>query len=576
LSLPVYPFEKQRCWVGLSTSPAPAERVQESAPVEAVLEETVEETNAAALEQTVRDLFCHYLGFEEIDDEDSFYELGGDSIVAVKIVNDINKALQQEVTIVDLFNNPSVTAFSAFLEQVKDDASRAVPTIQPLEARAYYPLSPSQRRIFVMTQFEPGLTMYNMPHAAVIEGKLDADKFQAALNRLVRRHDSLRTSFEFVQNEAVQVVHEHVEVEIERFPAPIAEEQIREELRAFTKLFDLKKAPLIRVALAELTNGKHVCFLDMHHIISDGTSMSIFVNELLHHYESESELEPLTIQYRDYAVWQNERLQSGKQEKLEQFWMEKFSDRLPVLTLPTDFSRPERRSFDGDLIQVMLGKEQTDLLYQFSKRTGVTTYTILLAAYHLLLTKHSGQEDIIIGTWVQGRPVKELNELIGMFVQTIPMRNHAGRELTFTEFLKQEQTNTLQSFEHQDYPFEDIVNNLNIKRDLSRNPVFDVAFSLQNMDKPVMISPTLQMELLPTHNDVSLFDITLYMYETEDGLTSKWEYCTALFEAETIEKWGQEYYELLLYLLNHADEPLEANELIFEKQVAVENVEFLF
>ncbi|PWK14998.1 condensation domain-containing protein [Tumebacillus permanentifrigoris] len=576
LSLPVYPFEKHRCWIGMQPTETPVVREHEPVATAVAQVEAAPEATGPTLEQTVKELFCHYLGYDEIDEAESFYELGGDSIVAVKIVNDINNALHQDVTIVDLFNHPSVQEFCAFLEQVQADTSRSVSTIQRLEPRAFYPLSPSQRRVFVMTQFEPQLTMYNMPHAAVIEGRLDINKFQAALNRVIRRHDSLRTSFEFVQHEPMQVIHDHVDVEIEMYSHPIEEAQIQDELRAFTKLFDLKKAPLIRVALAELTNQKHVCFLDMHHIISDGTSMSIFVNELLHQYESESELAPLSIQYKDYAVWQNDRLQAGQQEKLEQFWADKFSDRLPVLALPTDHSRPERRSFEGDLLQVTLGKEQTELLYQFSKRTGVTTYVILLAAYHLLLTKHSGQEDVIIGTWVQGRPVKELNELIGMFVQTIPMRNHAGREMTFTEFLKQVQANTLQSFEHQDYPFEDIVNNLNLKRDLSRNPVFDVAFSLQNMDKPVMNSQSLQMELLPTHNGVALFDITLYMYETEEGLTSKWEYSTSLFEAQTIEQWGQDYYELLLHLVNHPDVPLAESDLIFQKQVEVENVEFLF
>lgn len=584
LSLPLMPFEEHRCWVGLQTTRSPDEH--ERGLIPKVPEEARSANPDAAasspqeikasIRTRVKELFCHYLGFEDIDEGDSFYELGGDSIVAVKIVNDINKELRHNVTSVDLLKYASISQFSDFLEQIKDDAINSEQTITLQEARAFYPLSSSQRRLFVMTQFQPDLTMYNMPHSVIIEGKLDASRLQAALNRLIRRHESLRTSFRFVQHEPMQEVHEHAEIEFEFYPPITDESLIPSVQRQFTRTFDLAKAPLMHVALAELTADKHVCFLDMHHIISDGSSMAILMKELLQYYEADDELEPLSIQYKDYAIWQNELMEADRKEKLKQFWLDKFADPVPVLTLHTDYSRTDSRNFEGGQIQVSLSKEQMDLVYLYSKKTGVTSYVILLAVYHLLFTKYSSQEDIIIGTWVQGRPVKELNELIGMFVQTIPMRNRCSRNMTFSEFIEQVQSNTLQSFEHQDYPFEDIVNNLNIERDLSRNPMFDVAFSLQNMDKPLMASQSLRMEILPTHNGIALFDITLYMYEGEEGLTGKWEYSTTLFQAETIERMGKDYFELLVHLVDQPDVPLGEIELIFDKELEVEQVDFLF
>lgn len=586
LSLPLYPFEKLRCWVGLKTVESKDFREPAPDPIgtaeppnrELMAEEAASAAEPApSIREKVKELFSYYLGFDEMNEEISFYELGGDSIAAVKIVNDINKALQKNATVVDLFKHASISQFSDFLEQMKGEADSTERTVRRQEKRAHYPLSPSQRRLFVMTQFQPELTMYNMPHSVVIEGPLDANRLQAAMNKLIGRHEALRTSFQFVENEPVQVIHDHAEINIEIYPETLDEAEIRNAQRAFTRTFNLATPPLMRAALARLGTDRHVCFLDMHHIVSDGSSMAIFMKELMHYYEFGSELEPLSIQYADYSVWLNEQAASGHQDKLREFWLGKFADRLPVLPLPTDYGRADRRRFEGAQIELTLGKEHTELLYQFSRKTGATTYVILLAVYHLLFTKYSGQEDIIIGTWVQGRPVKELNELIGMFVQTIPMRNRCSREMTFAEFIRQVQDNTLQAFEHQDYPFEDLVNGLNVKRDLSRNPLFDVAFSLQNMDKPVMASPSLRMELLPTHNDIALFDITLYVHEGEDGLTSKWEYDASLFHAETIMKWGNDYFGLLASLLNLPDAPLgDHNGLIFEKQLEVENVEFLF
>ncbi|WP_426455111.1 condensation domain-containing protein [Paenibacillus sp. S-38] len=567
ISLPVYPFEKHRCWVGAAPEDEVPREGEGGQPAEHGLKTS---------EAVVMECFRSYLGFPAIRETDNFYELGGDSITAVKIVNEINRLLHTTAKDIDLLKHPSVLEFSSFLNGSMGASTAMVEPIRRVDSRAHYPLSSAQSRIFVMTQYDAELTMYNTPVALIFEGPVDTKRLQSALDQVIRRHESLRTSFDLIDAEPVQIIHQDVSAVIEVHKQVVGMEHLDGVLKEFTKPFDLRQAPLIRCALYEVTGGHHAFLFDIHHIISDGTSLLTFFRELLHYYENDDELQPLSIQYKDYAVWQNELRLSDGMEALKSFWMTRYSGTLPQLNLPTDYKRPSVKTFEGDQITGKLDPALTDAVYRFSQDTGVTVFVILLAVYHLLLAKRTGEEDIIIGSVVQGRPAGALDAVVGMFVHTIVLRNQSTKKATFLEFLKQVQENTLQTLEHQEYPFEDIVAALNLTRDRSRNPLFDTAFIMHNMYKTSIHANTLNVRHHPFHNGISLVDLALEVHESPDALVCHWEYSTSLFRQETIESLSQEFSDMLGQILQNPDSSVEQHTRLDRRGPQVEEVEFQF
>ena len=274
-------------------------------------------------------------------------------------------------------------------------------------------------------------------------------------------------------------------------------------------------------------------FFDMHHIISDGTSINILMKELELFYKGEL-LPPLTIQYKDFAHWYNSFISTLK--KQQDYWMNTLGGELPVLNMPLDYQRPYIQSFHGDRLGFNIDKELTLKLKHLCYETGITLYIAILAAYNSLLYRYTGQEDIIIGSPVAGRRHADIQELIGMFVNTIPMRNYPRGDKTFREFLSDVKENTLAAFENQDYPFEEIVNRLNIRRDMSRNPIFDTMFVFQNADVMVFNMGGLKFSPLDSDYKISKFDITLNALERKDELYFEFEYSTKLFRKDSIER----------------------------------------
>ncbi|APB70031.1 hypothetical protein PPYC1_06520 [Paenibacillus polymyxa] len=572
MKLPSYPFEPSRCWAEFGGSvPRGETDLFGTQPFEVHVTSEKDVYN----EEFVEQIMCHYLGIHQIDDSDDFYRLGGDSITAVKIINDLKKTLNPYIQINDLLENPVLSKFKAAIvrkdkeqQQTHQDASRKMSHPQS-------PLSFSQQRLFIMTKYDPQLPIYNMPYSFIVEGDLHKERFEWALNQLLERHETLRTSFTMTDSGPIQTVHEQVVCQLQELYIPLQENELDAALREFTKPFDLEQAPLLRVALVHMVNGQYALFLDMHHIISDGTSLTIFLQELMHFYESNEKLEPLSIQYRDYATQQRLMMETGTSDS-EDFWVKQFSGGVPVLQLAADYPRPARKTFHGTQAHYTVNKEATDTILHFAQQTGVTPYVILLTVYHLLLSQMSGQQDIIIGSWTQGRSEQELSQIIGMFVQTIPLRNNSSEATTFIEFIKQVQRNVLQAFQHQEYPLEALIERLQLKRDQSRNPLFDVVFTMQNMDLPVLKSENLTLKVRPFNNTISMFDLTLYIYNWEGQLECIWEYNTALFTEETIKRMADDYFQLLMKLIQNSDEQLTEILKLSDHEIDIENVEFNF
>lgn len=307
----------------------------------------------------------------------------------------------------------------------------------------------------------------------------------------------------------------------------------------------------MRVGLIELQQERHVLLVDLHHIIADGLSVHLLMTELSQFYKG-GELSPLRIQYKDYAEWQQIQLHSERMKKQEKYWLTVFGESIPLLDLPTDYERPETLSYAGEVLDIVMEEDILPGLRNMEVRTGTTLYMILLAAYTILLSKYSGQEDIIVGAPIAGRTHAELEPVMGMFVNTLAIRNNPAADKTFTEYLLEVKENMLNAYENQDYPFEELIEKVNVTKDARRNPLFDTMFVLQNTDASEIQMDGVTCKPYAPNTRVSKFDLTLYVTELQHKLEVAFEYSTILFEKTTIEAMSQ---NLLVILTTIANDP---------------------
>jgi iturin family lipopeptide synthetase A len=307
----------------------------------------------------------------------------------------------------------------------------------------------------------------------------------------------------------------------------------------------------MRAGLIELQQDCHVLLVDLHHIIADGLSVQILMTELSKLYCGE-ELSPLRIQYKDYAEWQQSELQSDWMKKQEQYWLEVFNEEIPLLELPTDYERPDTLRYEGDRLDIVVKDDIAAGLRELEVQTGTTLYMILLAAYTILLSKYSGQEDIIVGMPIAGRTHAELEPVMGMFVNTLAVRNQPAGDKTFAAYLLEVKENMLNAYENQDYPFEELIKKIDLTKDARRNPLFDTMFVLQNTGSSELQMDGITCQPYAPNNYVSKFDLTLYVTQSDHRLEAVFEYSTVLFEKTAIEAMSQ---NLLLILTTICLEP---------------------
>jgi len=387
-------------------------------------------------------------------------------------------------------------------------------------------------------------------------GKLDKEKFEKTFRQLIQRHESFRTSFITVEEVPVQSVHDIVEFEIEYDDISEVEVKIEEIISSFNRSFDLSQAPLLRVGLIKLDPERHILLVDMNHIISDGTSIGIFIRDFMALYRGE-QLASFTLQYKDYAQWQNSNQYRESIKNQEQYWINQYQGEIPRLNLPLDYPRPSIQSFAGDFVPFELDAGITAQLNRLALEEEATLYMVLLALCNILLSKLTRQEDIIIGTPTAGRKYAPLQKLIGMFVNTLVMRNFPIKMKTFKEFLKEVKVRTLQAFTNQDYPFEDLVDHAAPHRDSARNPIFDVMFALQNMEIPEAEIPGLKLKPYPQHMHTCPFDMILDAEENDGKIRFKFRFCTALFKKDKIERFIRYFKEITGLVIKNKTIPLE-------------------
>jgi len=512
-------------------------------------------------EEKLAAIWREILGVEKIGINDSFFELGGHSLKATSLVAKMHKVLNVEVPLKEIFIAPTIKGIS---EYIKGSKESIYSSIEPVVEKKYYEMSSAQKRIYTLQQLDLNSTSYNMPGVLDLEGDLDVERLREAFNNLIQRHEALRTSFEVTEEGLMQKVHKKVEFEIEEYKAE-EDNEIEDIIKSFIRAFDLSKAPLLRVGLVKVHTNKHILMYDIHHIISDGTSVGILVEEFSKAYAGE-ELTPLRIQYKDFSEWQNESFKSDSIKKQEKYWLKQFEGEISVLNLLTDYQRPALQSFEGDSIQFEIGSELTNKLRQIAKATGSTMYMVLLGIFNILLSKYSGQEDIIVGTPIAGRPHADLENIIGMFVNTLTMRNHPSGEKTFIEFLREVKDNALGAYENQDYQFEELVEKLSLARDFSRNPLFDVMFALQNMDIGELVVKDIKIKPYKSENMISKFDITMNAVELENSISIDIQYCTKLFNKATIERMHKHLDNIIQIVTDNIDIKLSDVEILTEEE----------
>jgi amino acid adenylation domain-containing protein len=501
---------------------------------------------------------------------DNFFDLGGHSLSAMTLVSQMYKEFQVEVPLRAVFETASVKELAAYIQGA--GLSR-YESIQLAAAEPFYPLSSAQKRLFILNLLDSGSTTYNMPGAMTIEGKLDAQQFELAFQMLADRHETLRTSFDTVDGEPVQRVHPYLEIRV-NYIAYAADllPSLDEMTRQFVRPFDLKTAPLFRVGLVRLEEERHLLLFDMHHLISDGVSMGIFIQEFVQLYQMKP-LPQLRIQYKDFSAWQNRLFQSETIKAQESYWLSRFEGEIPLLDLPMDYVRPSMRSFAGHSITFRADKSLLRQLHQLAAMSGTTLYMVLLAAYNVLLSKYANQSDIVVGTPIAGRSHADLEHVIGMFVNTLAMRNWPESSKTFKQFLAEVKEQALMAFENQDYPFETLVEKLELQRDLSRNPLFDTMFIMQNIGNPSIGIKPLTFIPFEVPQTTSKFDLTMLAMEDQEGLELTIEYCTALFKQETMERIGRHFVRVLQEIADQPDAQLAQIDMLSleeKKQIVVD------
>ncbi|UCH97831.1 MAG: AMP-binding protein, partial [Candidatus Aminicenantes bacterium] len=520
------------------------------------------------VQQAMADMWQTFFGIEPIGIEDDFFQLGGDSLKAITILSKMHKELDIKLTIEEFFKQPVIKHLAAYI--LKEDTiekSRYIP-IEPAEKKEYYRLSSAQKRLYLVREMAPGNTGYNIPMVLPAARDINKDKLETIFKQLIARHESLRTSFTMVGNEPVQRIHETVDFEIEYYELAAKTREgtrntvgtgqcpVPDLITHFIRPFDLSRAPLMRSGLVCLPDGSYTWMTDMHHIVSDGISQEVLFGDFIALYNGE-ELEPLPLQYKDFTGWQNRLFAGGGIKAQEDYWLNLYADarEIPRLDLPTDTGRPGVFTFAGDHYGFIFEGEDMVRFRELGTRNGATLFMSLLAVLNVLFYKYTGQADIIIGSGIAGRRHPDLQGIIGMFVNTLAMRNFPMGEKTFEAFLKEVSHNSLKAFENQDLQFEALVDRLDLERDPSRNPLFDICLVVQNFLEPIknQPSPFLIDENLVTDgykNPSSRFDMTFFIHELPKGIYIDIEFYTGIFTEGTIRRLVSHLNQLLKAIIN--------------------------
>ncbi|SHJ86642.1 fengycin family lipopeptide synthetase B [Clostridium cavendishii DSM 21758] len=512
-----------------------------------------------------------------------FFDVGGDSLNILQVNSQLAKEFNIKIPLSEMFQHPTISALSQYIQKKLDISNRDF-DVEPIKKEiAFYALSKNknlenqqdntdysvsyaQSQLLLHSEVNGSGVVYNMPLAIKIIGELDSEKLKSAFNKLVQRHEALRTSFKAVNGTYVQNIHEFGELTI--LEEKVDAKDLDIKISSFIQSFDLSKAPLLRVKLLNVNNDEyHIMLIDMHHTISDGLSYKILLNEFNKIYNGQV-LPNIEVQYKDFAIWQRHSVESGELFLQEQYWLERFKNGVPAMSFPMDFKRPKSLGANVKKVSHIIEKDDVELIVQFLRKTKTTMYMFMLASFHVMLSKYSLESEVITGTPVAGRRHPDLEKVIGNFVNMVPIWTTVNPRMSFTSYLYEVKDITIEAFNNQDYPFEVLAEKLSNYREMWKNPIFDFVLTFLNNDFSVNELPGNEHYIYELNRLMAKYDLLMTISERNQTLIIDWEYRTDLFEHSTIEELANRYVRLVKNIIKNPEVMIENIDILSEKETS--------
>ncbi|WP_193065050.1 non-ribosomal peptide synthetase [Oceanobacillus oncorhynchi] len=514
-------------------------------------------------EEKVVYLWKKILKIDDVSVNTSFFDLGGNSLSLATLATQLRKEFSAKLSMKDLFRLTTVREQAGFIMDKK--VVRVSKELTPLPSQAYYNLSSAQKRIYMLERISSSEGSYNIPVPMEIYGKLNLNKVEDAFNKIIERHEILRTTYEMIDGKPMQRVRSSVD-NFRLNVVQVKQEELNHTMTELFTPFDLSIAPLLNVHILCISENHHVLLLNIHHIILDGISLSVIMKEFLEIYHG-GELAPIEVHYKEFADWQQKSLSSDLMKKQEAYWLKIHENTVSTIELPTDYQRPKEKNYKGDLYHFQIDGNLKKRINDYVKETNSTLNTVLHAFFSMFISKYSTEKEVVLGIPVSARTIPQVQKMLGMFVNTLAIRTKADSNKPVSDYVEEVKETIVEALDHQDYPFEELINKLNLSRDTGRNPLFNVMFAMQNMEIPSYESDSLTVNTIEFPYQFSKFDLTLFAHESVDRVSFSFEYSTQLFREETIMKIANQFISLIENCLENKESSIGDISLMKEREI---------
>ena len=518
------------------------------------------------IEKELQKIFEEVLNVKQVGIDEDFFNLGGDSLSAISLMTKIYNKLDTKLTIRDIFSNPSIQQLEQLINKYGNKENRNV--ILKTSDKENYSASTAQQRIYYASSVGDTESMlYNIAGGILLEKIPDVSKLENSINELIKRHSVLRTRFELKEGELLQKIEENIDFKLKVSEAKYND--IDKAFSTFVRPFNLIGNILYDFELIKFENNQALLAMNIHHIICDGKSSNTLLSELCEIYNGEK-LEEINLEYKDFSEWEYKRLENEEFDKAEKFWKEQFEGEIPVLNLPTTYKRENESYFEGNKEHFKIKKELKEQLVKLANKLDCTLHMVCLAAYYILLEKYTSQKDIIVGIPVSGRYLPELEEIVGMFVNTLAIRSKISTDFTFEQYMNEIKRLCINSLANQEYPIERLTENLKIQREDGKRRMFDTMFIFQNDGYPEVKIDQIKTKYYIPKSNVSKFDISLeIMPAKDDTLDIYIEYCTRLFDQEYVENFAEHYISILNTIVKKSEIKIKEIDILTEKEKTI-------
>ncbi|MEB2302389.1 amino acid adenylation domain-containing protein [Lysinibacillus xylanilyticus] len=484
---------------------------------------------------------------EKIGTNNDFFRIGGNSIIAIELLAKVKQAFKVDVSIRELFSQSTIKSIAQYIDKSQPDVIQRIPKAKE---KSLYAVTMAQEKLYALQMVEKDNLAYNMPQAFTIRGDLDVARLKHVFEKLIRRHEAFRTSFHREGNQIVQRIHHKMEIDFEF--KEISKSNSRTIIEESIQPFELSKAPLVRMKVFAISHHHFLLFLDMHHIISDGTSLNYVIDELFTAYRNKGQLteEPMAIQQKDFAEWQKYIYEQPEMKEKEHYWLKTFRE-IPESNLPYDYLKTKDQSFDGSYIPFDLGSDAKQKIEALALKYGCTPNVVLLSVFTIVLSIYSQQEEVVIGTAVNGRKQREVDRTIGMFTRMLPLKNKVQRKQSIQELIDEVQNNLLTAIDHQEYEGEKLLDELNVFANRGENTLFNVVFTHDKKKQNAYLIPGLDMEEYPLSFQYAKYDLVFSVTESDKSISLELLFNPNLFRQGTIKRIIASYKHIFTQLEEH-------------------------